>query len=312
MGQGHSTKGTDTRVPSSSKVTKSDHSSGNPSSRITEGSSTGKNSPRPQSSDPPQSSSTANSSTSGGAQSPSTSGHTSTARTNPIQSPPETTKHPSSLSRQPSSGSTGNGGGAAMSKTSQIEKFFLKYKDSDEDAVLASGMEKFCVDLGVDPTEFIVLVLAWKFGASQMCRFTREEFINGCQKMRAHDARSLKERFPELLAEAKSEKNFKDLYNFTFTFGLDYSSGQRTLPIELALPLWDLVFTQNRPAILDQWFNFLKASDVKGVSRDTWSMFLPFINTVAPDLHNYDESEAWPSLFDDFVEFHNSQQGSRS
>lgn len=304
MGQGHSTKGTETRGPSSVKVTKSDYSSGN-HSRNTDGRSTSKNS---QSSDPPHSSSTANSS--GGAQSPNTSGHTSTTRTNPSLSPPETTKHSSSLTRQLSSGSTG--GGAAMSKTSHIEKFFLKYKDSDEDAILASGMEKFCVDLGVDPTEFIVLVLAWKFGASQMCRFTREEFINGCQKMRAHDAKSLKERFPELLAEAKSEKNFKDLYNFTFTFGLDYSSGQRTLPIELALPLWDLVFTQNRPAILDQWFDFLKTSDVKGVSRDTWSMFLPFINTVAPDLHNYDESEAWPSLFDDFVEFHNSQQQGQS
>ena len=310
MGQGQSTKGTETRGSSGSKVLKSDTSSGNPSQRNTDSSTTVKNSsPKQQRSDLPPPSATTNS-TLTGTQHSNRSGQT-TARTNPAPAP-ETAKQPASLSRQTSSGSTGNSTGAAVSKTSQIEKFFLKYKDADEDAILASGMEKFCVDLGVDPTEFIVLVLAWKFGASQMCRFTREEFINGCQKMRAHDAKSLKERFPELLAEAKSEKNFKDLYNFTFTFGLDCSSGQRTLPIELALPLWDLVFTQNRPAILDQWCSFLKASEVKGVSRDTWSMFLPFINTVAPDLHNYDESEAWPSLFDDFVEFHNSQQGQSS
>lgn len=304
MGQGHSSRGTETRGSSSLNPSKS---SGNPPSKSTDSSTAVKSSPRLPSSDPTHSPSTVNSPVSG-APSPSKSGHT-TPKTNSA-SPSETTKHSSSLSRQTSSGSTGNGGGgggATLSKASQIEKFFLKYKDADEDAILASGMERFCVDLGVDPTEFIVLVLAWKFGASQMCRFTREEFINGCQKMRAHDAKSLKERFPELLTEAKNEKNFKDLYNFTFTFGLDYSSGQRTLPIELALPLWDLVFTQNRPAILDQWFNFLKTNDVKGVSRDTWSMFLPFINTVAPDLHNYDESEAWPSLFDDFVEFHKGQ-----
>lgn len=201
-----------------------------------------------------------------------------------------------SLTRQTS------GGSSITPKHAQIEKYFNKYKDEEEDAILADGMEKFCVDLGVDPTEFIVLVLAWKFEASQMCRFTREEFMNGCQKMRAHDAKSLKERFPELLAEAKEEKNFKELYNFTFSFGLDHSTGQRSLPMDMAIPLWDLVFTQNRPVILDQWFEFLKVVEVRGISRDTWNMFLPFCTTILPNLGNYDESEAWPSLFDDFVE----------
>lgn len=201
-----------------------------------------------------------------------------------------------SLQRQTS------GGSGTQSKHAQIEKYFNKYRDEVEDAILAEGMEKFCVDLGVDPTEYIVLVLAWKFEASQMCRFTREEFLNGCQKMRAHDARSLKERFPELIAEVREEKNFKELYNFTFSFGLDHSAGQRTLPVDLAIPLWDLVFAQNRPKILAWWFDFLKTSDVRGISRDTWNMFLPFSSTVKTDFSNYDESEAWPSLFDDFVE----------
>lgn len=187
-------------------------------------------------------------------------------------------------------------------KHAQIEKYFNKYKDVNEDAILAEGMERFCIDLGVDPTEFIVLVLAWKFEASQMCRFTREEFINGCQKMQAHNVKSLRERFPELLAQAKNEKNFKGLYNFTFSFGLDHTCGQRSLPMEMAIALWNLVFTQNRPDLLDRWFEFLKDGEVRGVSRDTWNMFLPFVDTTLPDLSNYDESEAWPSLFDDFVE----------
>lgn len=198
-----------------------------------------------------------------------------------------------SLTRQTSS---------TQNRHAQIEKYFNKYKDGGEDAILAEGMEYFCIDLGVDPTEFIVLVLAWKFEASQMCRFTREEFINGCQKMQAHNSKSLKERFPDLLGEAREKKHFKDLYNFTFSFGLDHSSGQRSLPIDMALPLWDLVFTQNRPEVLDRWFRFLQESEVRGISRDTWNMFLPFVELVNPDLSDYDESEAWPSLFDDFVE----------
>ncbi len=202
-----------------------------------------------------------------------------------------------SLTRQTPSGSN------SPPKTAQIEKYFNRYKDEDEDAILAEGMENFCVDLGVDPTEFVVLLLAWKFEASQMCRFTREEFLNGCQKLRACDAKGLKDRFPELLIEVRKEKLFKELYNFTFTFGLDHSTAQRSLPIDMAIPLWELVFSRDKPAILDRWFAFLKATEVRGISRDTWNMFLPFCNSIRPDLSNYDESEAWPSLFDDFVEY---------
>lgn len=188
-------------------------------------------------------------------------------------------------------------------KQELLEKYFNQYRDEQEDAILAEGMEKFCSDLGVDPTEYIVLVLAWKFEASQMCRFTHEEFINGCQKMKVHDVKSLRSRFPEMKEEVKDQDKFKSLYRFTFTFGLDQSTGQRSLPVDMAIPLWELVFEQNRTPILSEWCKFLKETNVKGISRDTWNLFLPFSMTVNDDFSNYDESEAWPSLFDDFVDY---------
>lgn len=55
----------------------------------------------------------------------------------------------------------------------RIEEMFLCYKDEHEDAILEEGMERFCNDLLVDPAEFRVLVLAWKFQAATMCKFTR-------------------------------------------------------------------------------------------------------------------------------------------
>lgn len=55
----------------------------------------------------------------------------------------------------------------------RIEEMFLCYKDEHEDAILEEGMERFCNDLHVDPAEFRVLVLAWKFQAATMCKFTR-------------------------------------------------------------------------------------------------------------------------------------------
>lgn len=55
----------------------------------------------------------------------------------------------------------------------RIEDMFMCYKDEHEDSILEEGMERFCNDLHVDPAEFRVLVLAWKFQAATMCKFTR-------------------------------------------------------------------------------------------------------------------------------------------
>jgi len=41
-------------------------------------------------------------------------------------------------------------------------------------------------------------------------------------------------------------------------------------------------------------------------------MFLNFVITVGNDLTQYDDTEAWPSLFDDFVEFENDQLNQNS
>ena len=190
------------------------------------------------------------------------------------------------------------------STRSTLELYFEKYKDTTEDAILAEGVESFCEDLGVDPTDFIVLVLAWKFQASEMCRFTREEFMNGCQKLKAMDAKGLKKRFPDLIKETnESDKSFKELYQFTFTFGLDHASGQRALPSDMAIQLWELLFTHKKHPLLSRWLEFLQTNDTKAITRDTWNMFLPFLQTMNNNLDNYDESEAWPTLFDDFVDY---------
>lgn len=187
---------------------------------------------------------------------------------------------------------------------------FNKYKDEREDAILAEGMEEFCQDLSVDPTEFIVLVMAWKFKAATMCRFTRSEFVAGCIALQADTAKAIQARFPELMEEVRVEERFKDLYRFTFQFGLDADEGQRSLPRDMALALWRLVFEHRRPPVLDRWLSFLEEnpSSVRGVSRDTWNMFLNFAQTVGPDLSHYSEDEAWPSLFDAFVEWETEQR----
>lgn len=187
----------------------------------------------------------------------------------------------------------------------RIEELFCCYKDEQEDAILEEGMERFCNDLCVDPAEFRVLVLAWKFQAATMCKFTRKEFVEGCKAIQADSLEGICSRFPCMLLEAQGEENFKDLYRFTFQFGLDAEEGQRSLQREIAIALWRLVFTQDTPPILEHWLDFLSEnpSGIRGISRDTWNMFLNFTQAIGPDLSNYSEDEAWPSLFDTFVEW---------
>lgn len=196
----------------------------------------------------------------------------------------------------------------AVSET-KLNALFDQYKDQNEDSILADGIERLCDDLQVNPDEFRVLVLAWKLNAEQMCRFTRVEFVHGCKNMRVDSLKSIQQRLPELVKEIESNTElFKDLYRFTFRFGLDVVTGQRILPADMAICLWRLVFYVREPPILQKWLHFLeKHPHVRGIPRDTWNMFLNFAEAVGDDLSSYDDTEAWPSLFDDFVEYENDQ-----
>lgn len=189
---------------------------------------------------------------------------------------------------------------------SKINALFEVYKDPNEDAILSDGIERLCVDLNIRPEEFRTLLLAWKFSAKQMCCFTKEEFVEGCKKLKADSVQDIQARFPEMLNEIQEAEKFKDFYRFTFKFGLE--SGQRVLMSEMAIQLWKLVFYYREPPILERWLAFLeKHPSIHSITRDTWNMFLNFSETVGNDLSTYDDSEAWPSLFDDFVEYENDQ-----
>ncbi|XP_028027143.1 DCN1-like protein 3 [Bombyx mandarina] len=191
----------------------------------------------------------------------------------------------------------------------KINMLFNQYKDSIEDAILAEGIENLCNDLNLSPDDFKVLILAWKLNASQMCRFTKSEFVQGLKNMKTDSIKGIQHKLGDISVEMQREpEQFKDLYRFTFKFGLDVSSGQRILPSDIAIVLWRLVFTNNEPPILDRWLNYLeKNPQIRGIPKDTWYMFLNFCEFVGNDLSSYDDTEAWPSLFDDFVEYENDQ-----
>ncbi|XP_040571874.1 DCN1-like protein 3 [Lepeophtheirus salmonis] len=203
---------------------------------------------------------------------------------------------------------------------SDISALFDIYHDS-ENLILSEGVQKLCADLELQPEEFRILILAWKCKAERMCRLTRLEFIEGLKSLGADDVASLKRHLTacsvrvnevqESSSNFSYNASFRDLYRFTYKFGLE--PGQRILPTEMATSLWQLVFSQRTSSqslniILPKWFHFLKIHPfIRGISKDTWNMFLNFLEIVGSDLSSYDDTEAWPSLLDDFVEFENDK-----
>lgn len=193
----------------------------------------------------------------------------------------------------------------------KINAIFDKYKDdNEEDMIMMNGLERLCEDLGLQLDDFPILVLAWKFNAEQMCQFTRQEVINGCKVLDVENVSQIRSKLSDLILQLRTDSQaFKSLYRFTFKLGLDRTSGQRILPIDIAVCLWKLVFTVHKPPILDRWLIFLQSDQahIRGIPRDTWNMFLNFLETIGNDLSTYDDTEAWPSIFDEFVEYENDR-----
>jgi DCN1-like protein 1/2 len=64
--------------------------------------------------------------------------------------------------------------------TQQLSALFDKYTDPEEkDLILVEGTEQLCLDLQVDPTDVVVLVLAWHLKCENMCEFKRDGWITG-------------------------------------------------------------------------------------------------------------------------------------
>jgi len=204
-----------------------------------------------------------------------------------------------------------SGSDTALEAHAQV--LFERYCDLvEEDCISVSGLENLCEDLGLQPDDFLLLLLAWQCNAATMCRLTRSEFVTGCRLLKATTTDGILSRLKDLAIDIHRDRNkFRDMYRWAYSFALDASILQRSLPVDIAVAMWKLVFsgTNEVPKILPCWLEFLeKRDDIHSISRDTWEMFLVFMTKIGDNLDSYDESEAWPSLLDDFVEYENDRQ----
>ncbi|KAK9866866.1 hypothetical protein WJX84_011561 [Apatococcus fuscideae] len=183
-----------------------------------------------------------------------------------------------------------------------IARLFKKYKDKQQDAILAEGIQQFCDDLGVDPADIVMLVISWHLSAAAMGEYSSAEFEQGMCSMRCSTIEDLRRHLPNLRSELKDDQTYREVYNYAYDFSRE--PGQKCVQLETALAMWQLVFSVRPWKLLPAWCSFLSEHHRRAISKDTWVQLLDFAWTIKPDLSNFkdDALSAWPTLVDDFVD----------
>jgi len=228
---------------------------------------------------------------------------TSTDATNTSSSPytPASTSSSPAGEQKPSGSKTSDG-----FASKKLEEVFSNYKDNDEDHIGPAGMEKFCKDLGIEPEDVRMLVLAYHLDAKRMGFFSREAFLQGFQKMNADSVSKMKPLFKGFSNDLEDPNKFKEIYKFAFNWAKDQET-QKCLEIETSKQLV-AILVGKRSAHTDKFIKFLdEQQSYKVLNLDQWMSFLEFSRSVKGNFENYDENSAWPVLLDEYVEWARAQ-----
>nr|CAG4643492.1 EOG090X0DAO [Ilyocryptus agilis] len=189
---------------------------------------------------------------------------------------------------------------AAFNQKKCIAWFKMYTTPGSPDVIGPEGIENFCRDLGVDPENVALLVLAWKMGAKQMGFFTLQEWLTGLTDLQCDSLAKLQSRLNYLHSLLQDSSSFKAIYRYAFDFSRD--KDQRSLDIETAKAMLGLLLGRQW-GLLHSFFQFLDQSRYRVLNKDQWCNVLEFSRAVHPDLTNYDVDGAWPVMLDEFVEW---------
>ncbi|PVF99586.1 putative SCRO protein [Serendipita vermifera] len=201
----------------------------------------------------------------------------------------------------------------------------------DSDIISIDGTIKLCESLGVDPEDVVMLAVAYELKSPRVGEWTKQGWIDGWKKLSCDSIQQMKARVPQLASQLGSDIDyFRSVYNYTFDFAKT-ETGQRSIAIDSAVAFWSLllpaglkggalqhvdarqeddevVYTPSREPgwkmeYNDLWFQFMTEKGGKGVSKDTWQMFLDFMRTIDAKFEKHDLEAAWPSAIDEFAEW---------
>ena len=146
-------------------------------------------------------------------------------------------------------------------------------------------MEKFCEDIGVEPENVVMLVLAFKMNARQMGFFTLNEWLKGLTDLQCDSIYKVQQKMDYLRNLLNDPHIFKAIYRYAYDFARD--KDQRSMDMETARVMLQLLLGRHW-CLFSQFAKFLDQSKYKVINKDQWSNILEFSRTINSDMSNYD------------------------
>ena len=180
--------------------------------------------------------------------------------------------------------------------------------EDDTEFMTGEGIERLCLELDLDASADVrALVLAWKLKSGEKPGAIRKsEFVAGMQTLRCDSVAELKRTVLHTLDPGFMEhKEFREFYRFCFKFNRE-DAAKKTIEKELVMTLLPMVMA-NRSTLTAQFVEFLAEAPKARISQDEWNSFLEFSKEFSEGLEQYEDDGAWPSLLDEFVEWHRAK-----
>jgi len=187
-------------------------------------------------------------------------------------------------------------------KGSEVEQIFSNFCGKSE--LLCDdekkGITNYLKSMDIDPEDPAPLGLAWHLKAKSFGEFTRQEFLDGWKANGVTTAAKMKTALKEVVKSMNDKSSFQPIYGWLF----NYCAGteKKTLDLDFAMDVWAVILPPHFP-LLQQFLDFLTTQKNKHVTKDLWDQTLEFAREVRSDLSNFDDSGAWPSVIDNFVEY---------
>lgn len=181
--------------------------------------------------------------------------------------------------------------------------------EADDNTIATmEGISQLCDLLEIDPLEDIrILVLMWKMGVGKEKpqQVTRDEWKDGCENLNVDSLDKLKQLLPSLDIGFLEATQFRDFYKFSFKFNCEGT--YKTIDKEMIAELNPMVLkdriAQDRIMKFKEFLNGTDDASYQRITLDQWMSFLDF-SLECQDLDEYDEeSSAWPTLIDDYVDY---------
>ena len=158
-------------------------------------------------------------------------------------------------------------------------------------------------------TDILVFYIGMQFEADSLSEITYSQFEKACKNLGVDDANTWKNVIPRLRQQLSNQSKHKDVYKAAFGFNIEPPS--KNIGIDIAIALWDLFITEQQCQFMGKWKQFLEKKNEKGellaITRDNWDLFYELHEQTGGDLRNFEDDGGWPTLFDEFIEFMESQ-----